>query len=151
MLTRISRRIELDYGHTLPNHYSFCNQIHGHRGIVEAFIVGAVSDTDGDSSEGMVVDFKHLKEAMMKFIHDPLDHGFAVWKEDAADLAFIQKRNSKVLVTSDPPTAEYLARWAYEQLQAAVPLFSSDKLILEKVRWYETPTSWAEYPAEELK
>ena len=59
---KISKRIELDYGHTLPNHYSFCNQIHGHRAFVVAEVEGDVNKSRGTSGEGMVLDFKFLKE-----------------------------------------------------------------------------------------
>jgi 6-pyruvoyltetrahydropterin/6-carboxytetrahydropterin synthase len=137
----IERSIELDYGHTLPNHYSFCNQLHGHRAKVEALIEGDICDKIGDSSEGMVLDFKILKEAMMTKIHNVLDHGFAVWEKDIEDLEFITKRNKKYLITTSPPTAEYLAKWAYNQLVSEI----SHPLKLIQVRWFETPNSVATY------
>jgi len=55
-----------------------------------------------------VMDFKFLKEIMVEHIHDKLDHGFAVWKDDHEDLDFIIKRNSRVLVTDEPPTVNAL-------------------------------------------
>lgn len=140
---RITKRIELDYGHTLPNHYSFCSQLHGHRGFVVAVVEGEVNAVSGDSSEGMVLDFKFLKEAMMRDIHGALDHGFAVWVKDEQDLEFVKRRNTKYLVTPEPPTAEYLAKWAYQQLQPSIPA----GLRLVEVHWYETPSSVAVYAA----
>jgi len=149
----VSKEIQLDYGHTLPNHFSFCNQIHGHRARVVAYVYGAVNTLVGDSSQGMVVDFKFLKAAMMEKVHDVLDHGFAVWKEDnhsvgqscnmldVSTLDFIRIRNKKVLVTDDPPTAETLAKWAFEQIKPTIPF----GLALVKVEWWETPSSCAIY------
>lgn len=137
----ICRRIELDYGHTLPNHYSFCNQIHGHRAVIEAYVSGEVNTTPGDSSEGMVLDFSILKKLMMEHIHGVLDHGFAVWDQDAEDRAFIEQRNSKVLVTPQPPTAEYLAEWAFHQVGPHLP----QDIALERIVWWETPNSRAVY------
>ena len=142
-LIQISRKIELDYGHTLPNHFSFCSQLHGHRATVIAHVQGKVNSTVGDSSQGMVLDFKILKELMMEKIHDVLDHGFAVWKDDKEDLEFIIKRNKKYLITDEPPTAEYLAKWSYNQLASFLP----KEISLIKVEWYETPSSVAQYPA----
>ena len=139
--TLISKTIELDYGHTLPNHYSFCNQIHGHRATVIAYVIGDVSSTPGTSGQGMVLDFKILKELMMSEIHDKLDHGFAVWKKDKKDLEFIVQRNSRYLITDNPPTAEYLAEWSFKQIKDKIP----NNLKLIKVDWYETPTSCATY------
>jgi len=138
---RISRKIEIDYGHTLPNSFSFCNQLHGHRGVVVATVEGNTINRKGDGEEGMVMDFKFLKEIMLDHIHDRLDHGFAVWKDDYEDLEFITKRNSRVLVTDEPPTAEYLARWAFNQIKYHLP----EGVTLKQLRWYETPNNWADY------
>jgi 6-pyruvoyltetrahydropterin/6-carboxytetrahydropterin synthase len=138
---QISRKIEIDYGHTLPNHFSFCNQLHGHRGVVVATVEGPVVERSGDSEEGMVMDFRFLKEIMVEHIHNRLDHGFAVWKEDHEDLEFITKRNTRVLVTDEPPTAEYLAKWAFNEIRSRLP----ENIILKNLRWYETPNNWADY------
>lgn len=138
---RISRKIELDYGHTLPNSYSFCNQLHGHRGVVVATVEGPVIERRGDGEEGMVMDFKFLKDIMVESVHDILDHGFAVWKDDLEDLEFIMRRNTRVLVTDEPPTAEYLAKWAFNQIKDRLP----KDVQLKQVRWYETPNNWADY------
>lgn len=101
----ISRKIELDYGHTLPNSFSFCNQLHGHRGTVVATVEGKIIDRQGDPEEGLVMDFKFLNDIMMQHVHDELDHGFAVWKNDHEDLEFITKRNKRVVITDEPPNA----------------------------------------------
>ena len=142
---QISREIQLDYGHTIPNHYGFCNQIHGHRARVIATIKGEISKNKGDSSEGMVLDFKILKQLMMEYIHDVLDHGFAVWKNDEEDLKFITKRNKRFIITDEPPTAEYLAKWAFIQIVDKLP----GNIILERIEWQETPTSTAVYTRKE--
>ena len=141
---RISRKIEIDYGHTLPNSFSFCNQLHGHRGVVVATIEGKLIERQGDHQQGMIMDFKFLKEIMTEHIHDKLDHGFAVWKDDLDDLDFITRRNSRVLVTDEPPTAECLARWAFNQICHKLP----EGIRLMHIRWYETPNNWAEYSNE---
>ncbi|HCD36481.1 MAG TPA: 6-carboxytetrahydropterin synthase [Chlorobium sp.] len=138
---QISRKIEIDYGHTLPNHYSFCNQLHGHRGVIVATVEGPVVAETGDSREGMVMDFKFLKDIMVERIHNKLDHGFAVWKDDHEDLEFILKRNTRVLVTDEPPTAEFLAKWAFGQIKNHLP----EAVTLTNLRWYETPNNWADY------
>ena len=143
---RISRKIENDYGHTLPNSFSFCNQLHGHRGVIVATVEGAVSTCKDDKEEGMVMDFHFLKELMVEHIHEKLDHGFAVWKDDHEDLDFIMKRNSRVVVTDEPPTAECLAKWAFNQLCRHVP----EGVTLTRLRWYETPNNWADYEEKDV-
>lgn len=138
---KISKRIELDYGHTLPNHYSFCNQIHGHGAFVVAEVEGDVNKSKGTSGQGMVLDFKFLKEIMMTEIHGKLDHGFAVWDNDVEDKEFIIRRNKKYIITSEPPTAECLAKWAFNLIYPLIP----KGIRLCKVTWFETPNSSAEY------
>lgn len=143
---KIQRQIELDYGHTLPNHFAFCNQIHGHRAKVIAEVEGDIIQDKNSSSQGMVLDFKFMKKIMMEKIHDVLDHGFAVWAEDAQDLAFISKRNKKFVVTPEPPTAEYLAKWAYLQFVEGLEQEKLDnKITLNSLTWYETPNACAIY------
>ncbi len=83
----VAREIQLDYGHTLPNHYSFCNQIHGHRGRVVVEFEGDVCHDTGSSSNGMVEDFKFLKNILIRTVHEKLDHGFAVWEKDVLTVA----------------------------------------------------------------
>lgn len=137
----ITREIGIDYGHTLPNHFSFCNQIHGHRARIIAYVEGDTVTDENSSSQGMVLDFKILKQLMMEHIHDVLDHGFAVWEKDEKDLEFIKERNSRYLITEEPPTAEYLAKWAFHQIAGKLP----KELELLKIDWYETPNSCATY------
>lgn len=159
----ITKEIQIDYGHTLPNHYSFCNQIHGHRGRIVGYFSGNIRKDKGDSSQGMVVDFNVCKEALMK-VHKLLDHGFAVWKEAGEDIVqvkikngtmvslsmldFILSRNTKVLLCDVPPTAEYLAYWAFTEVNNALyELYNSKQrnhyVILEKLEWWETPNNRA--------
>jgi 6-pyruvoyltetrahydropterin/6-carboxytetrahydropterin synthase len=142
---QITKRIELDYGHTISGHYSVCSMLHGHRAKVEATVGGDIRPPEDISSHGMVVDFGIIKKIMMDRVHLVLDHGFAVWKDDEQDLNFIKNRNKKYLITPVPPTAEYLAEWAFNEIRDGL-LEVKYALELKRVRWYETPNSWADYP-----
>jgi len=140
----ISRKIEIDYGHTLPNHYGFCNQIHGHRATILCFISGEIVTDNNSSEAGMIIDFGILKKLMIDKIHSRLDHGFAVWERDKTTLDFIKQRNNpdKILILSEPPTAETLSKWVFHEL--LIPLLDK-KILLEQIHWYETPNSVAYY------
>jgi 6-pyruvoyltetrahydropterin/6-carboxytetrahydropterin synthase len=154
---RVAKRIELDYGHVLPNYLGFCNQLHGHRAVVIAEFEGNIIP-DGPK-QGMVEDFALLKKIMMEEVHARLDHAFAVWRYDTdvvihayessdgnhvdiSTLDFVKARNDRVLVTELPPTAEYLAQWAFTVIQERL---DRDKVscVLYQVEWYETPNSVA--------
>jgi len=141
---KVTRKIGIDYGHTLPDHYSFCSEIHGHRATIEATAEGELTTNAGASDHGMVFDFKYRKQAMVEKIHDELDHGFAVWEQDEETIDFIRERNTKVLVLENPPTAEILAKWAYEQVEPELP----NDVELTNIRWYETPNNWSDYKGD---
>ena len=154
---QVTKRIELDYGHTLPEHYGYCSMCHGHRATIEATVEGGIIQEG--SSHGMVMDFGIVKKVMMEKIHTVLDHGFAVWKGDTklikvatstadvyvSTLDFIRSRNTKCLVLDDPPTAETLAKWCFYQIKDHM---APAKLV--KIRFFETPNSVADYTYRDL-
>ena len=54
MLT-ITRKLEFDAGHRIPDHKSQCRNLHGHRYTLEITLTGAVIDVEGNSDNGMTV------------------------------------------------------------------------------------------------
>ncbi|NRA47057.1 MAG: 6-carboxytetrahydropterin synthase [Oligoflexales bacterium] len=60
----VTKIIEWDMGHRVPNHKNKCRHPHGHRYRLEVSMRGAISLEKGSSSEGMVVDFGDIKELM---------------------------------------------------------------------------------------
>lgn len=86
----VSKRIEIAFAHRLSLDYeSKCTSLHGHNAIVTVFCC-----SEQLNHNGMVVDFKHIKEA----VTSRLDHGYA---------------NG---IISLNPTAENLARWICDQV-----------------------------------
>ena len=60
MLT-ITRKLEFDAGHRIPDHKSQCRNLHGHRYVLEITLVGNVIDQEGNSDNGMIMDFSEVK------------------------------------------------------------------------------------------
>ena len=86
----VSKRLEIAACHHLTLGYeSKCEHLHGHNWIITVFCKAQTLNADG-----MVVDFKKIKEK----IHGFLDHG-----------------NLNELLPFNP-TAENIARWVTEQI-----------------------------------
>ena len=80
----ISREVQIDVGHRVPDHGSKCRNPHGHRYRVIAVCEGPVMNQRGNEENGMVVDFGNLKKYMMDIIDAVFDHGFVVYSGDKA-------------------------------------------------------------------
>ena len=113
----ITREIQVDTGHRIPFHKAKCYNVHGHRYRIIATVEGTTVDQLGISDHGMVMDFGDLKSILMHKVHDIIDHGFIVWKDDTALKEFLQKEGYRVVVFEDVPTAENIARWAFYQMK----------------------------------
>src|SRR3546814_996409 len=81
MLT-ITRKLEFDAGHRIPDHKSQCRNLHGHRYTLEITLLGAVIDVEGSSDNGMIMDFSDIKTLAKQHLVDIWDHAFLVYEKD---------------------------------------------------------------------
>lgn len=145
MMIRITRKMEFDAGHRIPDHRSQCRNLHGHRYVLEITLEGEVHDAPGQSDNGMVLDFSDIKAIAREKIVDPWDHAFLVCKSDTAVLEFLKSMpGHKTVVTAKVPTAENLAQLAFDVLAPAFTQRYGKDLVLHRVRLYETPNCWAD-------
>tara|TARA_B100001123_G_scaffold380671_1_gene450415 strand:- start:458 stop:913 length:456 start_codon:yes stop_codon:yes gene_type:complete len=147
MSTSIRRWVETDTGHRVPNHKSKCKHIHGHRYRWEAELEGDVVTEKGVSDEGMLMDFSDLSRILEENIHDVIDHAFVVFEgdEDARAALSMMGEAHKTLVVPFVPTAENLARWAFEQIDPHIKSSYGSSLRLRAFHVRETPKSWASW------
>jgi len=149
----ITRRLEFDAGHRIPDHKSQCRHLHGHRYAIEITLSGSVIDKAGDAANGMVMDFSQVKDLANSHLVDDWDHAFLAYAGDRAIVDFLATLPGHKTVILDRvptvvldavPTAENLARIAFERLDAAYRDTYGNHLRLEQVRLYETPNCWAD-------
>ena len=147
MSTSIRRWVETDTGHRVPNHKSKCKHIHGHRYRWEAELEGDVVTEKGVSDEGMLMDFSDLSRILEENIHDVIDHAFVVFEGDEHARAALSMMGEahKTLVVPFVPTAENLARWAFEQIDPHIKSSYGNSLRLRAFHVRETPKSWASW------
>lgn len=156
----VTKSIEIDYGHRVPNHRSKCCNVHGHRGKIEVTVQGPLHSSGSD--EDMVVDFGDIKVALEQEIVARLDHKFLMSVDDLALKARLDigdtsnNRNSigrvhyvegfgTIQEVPGVPTAENLAFICFTLLSKSL---NRDGMCVTSVRFWETPTSVAEFKKE---
>ena len=147
MTTRIRRYVETDTGHRVPNHKSKCRHMHGHRYRFEAEIEGDTVQESGVSEEGMLMDFSDVSQILMTYVHDIVDHAFVVYEGDDAALRACAEMGDghRTVVVPFIPTAENLAKWAFEQVEPHIATAYGNQLRLVAMHVRETPKSTASW------
>ena len=124
--------------------------MHGHRYRFEAEIEGDVVDASGVSEEGMLMDFSDVNSILMTHVHDVIDHAFVVYEGDmlARSACELMGEGHRTVVVPFIPTAENLAKWAFEQVEPHIKTSYGNKLRLVAMHVRETPKSTASwYPS----
>ncbi|MGD8710659.1 MAG: 6-carboxytetrahydropterin synthase [Ectothiorhodospiraceae bacterium] len=166
----VTRRLEIDAAHRIPDHASKCRHLHGHRYVIEATCANESLRDDG-AQRGMVLDFAFLKEEMLQVIDGPCDHGLlasvddddllkalapadadawlATIREAVRDEGFHAATEGRfggpLYVLDGPPTAELLARHWFRRLQPRVERRSEGRARLAAVTVWETPNCRARF------
>lgn len=144
MLT-ITRKLEFDAGHRIPDHRSQCRNLHGHRYVLEVTLRGDVVETEGAPDRGMVMDFADVKSLAMTHLVSRWDHAFLVFEGDTRVREFLESMpEHKTIVLDRIPTVENLAAVAFETLAQVYDAHYGVNLQLQQVRLYETPNCWAD-------
>lgn len=98
---RVTRRLEFDAGHRIPDHKSQCRHLHGHRYAIEITLVGEIICQPGDPANGMVMDFSEIKSLAQQYVVDRWDHAFLVYSGDTPVVEFLQSMPGHKTVVFD--------------------------------------------------
>lgn len=129
-----------DAAHFLTDYHGKCENLHGHRWRVVAYLEQAELQTQGTCKD-MVVDFGEFKSALRELTEE-LDHSFVVEEGSLAPetLACLEKEGFTLSMVPFRTTAENLARYFFERLEGrGMPVAQVDV--------YETPNNCAIYRA----
>ncbi|CAB3779037.1 6-carboxytetrahydropterin synthase QueD [Pararobbsia alpina] len=141
----ITRKLEFDAGHRIPDHRSQCRNLHGHRYVLEITLEGEIVDVEGAPDRGMVMDFADVKSLAVQHLVDRWDHAFLVFEGDTQVREFLDTMpGHKTVVLDRIPTVENLALIAFEILSNVYDAHYGVDLRLRRVRLYETPNCWAD-------
>jgi len=121
--------------------------MHGHRYRFEAEIEGDIVDEEGVSEEGMLIDYSDVSDILNIYIHDVIDHAFVVYSGDEEALSALKtmEPGHRTVVVGFIPTAENLAKWAFEQVKPHIKTTYGNRLKLVAMHVRETPKSWASW------
>ena len=152
MKYRVCKTFEIENGHMLSKHPDKCKFPHGHSRRVECVLTANELD-----DREMVCDFKLLKLILKDYL-DQYDHAICMNTDDPAYSDFKERYGERVIgFESEDPTTEILARDIFLHLEKSLNEYRTgpstseyplrDSVLLQKVRVWETSSSWAEYGA----
>ena len=148
MVYRICKSIELESGHLLSKHPGNCKFPHGHTRSVEMVFRAETLDAND-----MVMDIKAIKQMMGDFLQQ-FDHSLCVNTEDPNFAAFVAAYGERIIpFDREDPTSEVMARVIFNVARHALEKARENPgeypvracVELERVRVWETSSSWAEY------
>lgn len=114
---QVTKEFTFDAAHYLTKYHGKCENLHGHTYRLHVTVDGEVGE------EGMVIDFKDLKDLVKEKILNRLDH-------------------SDLNKTFENPTAELIAVWIWNELKNE-PALGGTKLY--EIKLWETAESFVTY------
>ena len=146
---RVCKTFTVESGHMLSRHPERCKYPHGHTRTIEVVVAGSSLDENG-----MLLDFKALKLAVQDYV-ERYDHALAVNSLDPLlpSLLATYPEDAVLIFDGIDPTTEVIAKDIFDHVASVLSAgFESGpfripvgSVWLEKVRVWETPSSWAEY------
>lgn len=150
MKIRSTKTFTFAMAHLLSGHKGLCKNLHGHNYKMEVTAVAQGDNAVKESgpAEGMVVDFKDLKQFVNVVVVDPLDHATMIWQDsedpfEHALLDLLFKHGKKVAVVAYRPTAENMAADFMSKLNSVLNDAGAEYRI-EKIKLWETDSSYSE-------
>lgn len=140
-VVRITKQFDFEMAHCLDDHQGKCKNIHGHSYQLFVTIKGTPRNIPNHPENGMLIDFKVLKDIVKSNVVNKLDHSLVLWEKSP----FLESalKNTNLKIVNFHPTCENLtieiANILKEKLPKDVSLFS--------VFLRETASSYAEWYA----
>lgn len=130
-----------DAAHFLTDYHGKCENLHGHRWRVVAYLAQEKLWNEGTHKD-MVIDFGEFKHVLRELTEE-LDHSFIVEEGSLMPetLACLEKEGFTLSMMPFRTTAENLARYFYDRM-------ADSGLSISHVEVYETPNNCAIYYGE---
>jgi 6-pyruvoyltetrahydropterin/6-carboxytetrahydropterin synthase len=142
---RITKLFHFEMAHALYGYDGPCKNIHGHSYELSVTVKGAVSRQVG-AKQGMVMDFSDLKKIVTPIIGQ-LDHATLLNKNTPHKKAGVNELFQKLVLVDYQPTCENMLVDIAGKIAKSLP----GNVMLHHLKLKETPTSYAEWHAEDNK
>jgi 6-pyruvoyltetrahydropterin/6-carboxytetrahydropterin synthase len=147
-IIRVTKEFSFEMAHALWNYDGPCRNIHGHSYRLFVTVAGNPVNDPEDSKNGMVIDFKELKEIVKSEIITVFDHAVTVRNTfEDQKLDIFRKMFENIILVDYQPTCENLIIDFAERLKRRLP----GTISLHSLRLYETANSYAEWFASDNK
>jgi 6-pyruvoyltetrahydropterin/6-carboxytetrahydropterin synthase len=139
---RISKEFTFDMAHALLGYDGLCRNIHGHSYTLVVTIKGTPNPDHSSPKNGMLIDFKDLKNIVKENIINKLDHALVLNEETPKELMdMLLKNYDKIVITPYQPTTENMIADIAGKIKDLLP----SNIELFSLRLRETPSSYAEW------
>ena len=93
------------------------------------------------------MDFSDISAILTREVHDVVDHAFVVYSGDTDAIKALEVMGDehRTVIVDFIPTAENLAKWAFEQVEPHIVSAYNNKLHLVAMHVWETPKSLASW------
>ncbi|MFN5415857.1 MAG: 6-pyruvoyl trahydropterin synthase family protein [Flavobacteriia bacterium] len=143
---RVSKKFSFELAHALHNYDGDCKNIHGHSYKLIITLIGPILNENENPKNGMVVDFKFIKNIVQDQIIKKYDHALILSHKSSVELIDMMKKiNEKTIISDFQPSCENILIAIKNQLLEFLPR----NLSLFSVRLYETSDSYAEWNASD--
>ena len=136
MKIKLTKEFSFEMAHALTKYDGACRNIHGHSYKLYVTISGKPNQDKNSPKYGMIIDFTDLKRIVNETVIDKFDHALVL----SEDNCFGSIENTKLIPVPFQPTCENLLIHFSELILPCLPT----GVTLEKLRMYETATSFAE-------
>ena len=145
-IIRLSKEFTFDMAHALLGYDGLCKNIHGHSYTLVVTVIGSPVKDDESPKNGMLIDFKDLKNIIKKQIIDEFDHALVLNSSSPKDLVYMLMSNyDKIVLLDYQPTTENMISDMAVRINSLLPT----NLKLFSLRLRETPSSYAEWFASD--
>ncbi|MHC2991656.1 6-pyruvoyl tetrahydropterin synthase [Pontibacter sp. HJ8] len=143
---RLTRLFTFEVAHALQHYKGACRNIHGHSYKLQVTIIGTPIVSETHPNDGMVLDFKELKQLVQETILDPIDHALLLRQDSAPELVeTLRHLEHKLVLTPYQPTCENMLIDFKQRLRHKLP----PHIELHSLKLWETQNSFAEWYAED--